>query len=125
MIRLFFIISLLITTSCSKPKTVLICGDHECINNKEANLYFEENLSLEVKIIDNKRKNIIDLVELNLNNTNQKKVSIIQKKKTRKEVKKLSKTEIKKIKKQISEKKLNENIIENKKKKDKSIKSKS
>ena len=122
MFRLFFIISLLITASCSKPKTVLICGDHECINNKEANLYFEENLSLEVKIIDNKRKNIIDLVELNLNNTNQKKVSIIQKKKTRKEVKKLSKTEIKKIKKQISEKKLNENIIENKKKKTNQLK---
>ena len=85
MFRLFFIISLLITASCSKPKTVLICGDHECINNKEANLYFEENLSLEVKIIDNKRKNVIDLVELNLNDTNKKKISITQKKKTIKE----------------------------------------
>ena len=112
-------------TSCSKPKTVLICGDHVCINNKEANLYFEENLSLEVKIIDKKRKNVIDLVELNLNDTNKKKISITQKKKTKKELKKLSKTEIKKIKKQVSKKKVNKNIIENKKKKDKSIKSKS
>ena len=81
MFRLYFIIIFLIISSCSKPKTVLICGDHVCISNKEANLYFEENLSLEVKIVDNKRKNAIDLVELNLKDTNQRKISITQKKK--------------------------------------------
>ena len=77
-------IILLLVSSCSKPKTVLICGDHVCINNKEANLYFEENLSLEVKIIDNKSKNVIDLVELNLKDANQRKVSIAKKKRTNK-----------------------------------------
>ena len=118
MFRLYFIISFLIISSCSKPKTVLICGDHICINNKEANLYFEENLSLEVKIIDNKRKNVIDLVELNLKDTNQRKISITQKKKTKKKVKKLSEIEIKKIKKQISQKKVIKLNKKNEKKKE-------
>ena len=53
--------------SCSKPKTVLLCGDHICINNKEAEQYFEENLSLEVKVIDTPNSEKFDLVELNLN----------------------------------------------------------
>ena len=43
-------------TNCTKPKTVLICGDHVCINKTEAEQYFEENLSIEVKIL-NKKKN--------------------------------------------------------------------
>ena len=118
MFRLFFIISLLITASCSKPKTVLICGDHVCINNKEANLYFEENLSLEVKIIDNKSKNVIDLVELNLKDANQRKVSIAKKKRTNKKVKNLSGKEIKEIKKQIAQKKDNKESEKNDYKKD-------
>ena len=48
---LFFIIFL---SNCSKPKTVLICGDHVCINKAEANQYFEENLTIEIKIINKK-----------------------------------------------------------------------
>ena len=47
MIKFIFLIPLLILYSCSKPKTVLICGDHNCINKKEAQQYFEENLSIE------------------------------------------------------------------------------
>ena len=72
------IVVILLLVSCSKTKTVLICGDHVCINKKEAEQYFEDNLSLEVKIIDKKEKNKIDLVELNLksNENNVKKVSI-------------------------------------------------
>ena len=44
--------------NCSKPKIVTICGDHVCVNKLEAEQYFEDNLSIEVKIIDNKKKNI-------------------------------------------------------------------
>ena len=62
---LFFII-LFLSVSCSKPKTVLICGDHVCINKQEAEQYFEENLSIEVKIINKKKRENIDLVEINL-----------------------------------------------------------
>ena len=54
LIIFFFIIFTI--QSCSKPRTVLICGDHICINKSEAEKYFEENLSIEVKIIDDKKK---------------------------------------------------------------------
>ena len=47
-----FLIVFLIVIGCSKPKTVFICGDHVCVNNVEAEQFFEENLSIEVKIID-------------------------------------------------------------------------
>ena len=62
---LLITISFFLLTSCNKPKTVLICGDHICINKKEAEQYFEENLSIELKIIDKKVNEEIDLVELN------------------------------------------------------------
>ena len=59
MIRILSLLLLIFFQSCSKPKTVLICGDHVCINKNEAKQYFEENLSLEVKIINiNEKKNI-------------------------------------------------------------------
>ena len=92
--------------SCSKPKTVLICGDHICINKEEAELYFEENLSIEVKIINKKQNDEIDLVELNLNNDNKKKeIRINKKTETINQVKVLSNDEILKIKKNIKIKK--------------------
>ena len=52
-----FLIIFLIVIGCSKPKTVFICGDHVCVNKDEAKQYFEENLSLEVKVIDKKKNN--------------------------------------------------------------------
>ena len=103
---LIFIISLLLV-SCNKPKTVLICGDHICVNKKEAKQYFEENLSLEVKIIDKKKNVEVDLVELNLkeNSNINKKISITTKDKTNQKLKTLSKKEIANIKKNIKNKK--------------------
>ena len=103
----FFFITLIffLLQNCSKPKTVLICGDHICINKTEANQFFEENLSIEVRIIDKNNKDEIDLVELNLTNTPQKKISIKSKDKTKKLVKNLSNDEIKKIKNKLKEKK--------------------
>ena len=65
-INIFFIIIFFLLFKCSKPKTVLICGDHVCVNKTEAEQYFEENLTIEVKIINKKKKKEIDLVELNL-----------------------------------------------------------
>ena len=50
MIKTFLLLILFSIISCSKPKVVLICGDHVCVNKDEAEQYFEENLSLEVKI---------------------------------------------------------------------------
>ena len=101
-----FILFIFILQSCSKPKTVLICGDHVCVNNKEAEQYFKENLSLEVKVIDNKKTKEDNLVELNLKTTEkgEKQVKIYSKKKTNKTIKTLSKLEIKNKKKLVKEK---------------------
>ena len=68
---LFFITFIL--QNCTKPKSVLICGDHVCVNKTEAEQYFEENLSIEVKIIEKKKKDQINLVELNLKQSSKKK----------------------------------------------------
>ena len=92
--------------NCSKPKTVLICGDHICINKKEAEQYFEDNLSIEVKIINKKKNNETDLVELNLKNSSNinKEITMKNKTKTNKNIKVLDNEEIKILKKKIIEK---------------------
>ena len=95
-----------ILSNCSNTKTILICGDHVCINKAEAEQYFEENLSIEVKVIDKKVKKDIDLIELNLskNPKGDRKVSYTQKI-LKENLKTLSKDEIKRIKKRINNKK--------------------
>ena len=105
LILFFFII--LTVNNCNKPKSVLICGDHVCINKAEAEQYFEDNLTLEVKIIDNKKKDSNDLVELNLNTNSdgKKKISLSNKTKTNKKIKILSNHEIEKKKIELKEKK--------------------
>ena len=82
---IFVFLLFFLLTNCGKPKTVLICGDHVCINNNEADQYFEENLSIEVKIINKKQNKEIDLVELNLekNTNDRRQVNIFSKKKNR------------------------------------------
>ena len=97
-ILIFFFFS-----NCSKPKTVLICGDHVCVNKDEAKQFFEENLSIEVKIMDQKADKEIDLIELNLSNKTSEKreVKVFKKNETNKKLKILSKEEIENIKKNI------------------------
>ena len=113
----FFLIFIIFLSGCSKPKTILICGDHECVNKEEANQYFEENLTLEVKIIDNKKTNKnLDLVELNLNESQKgdRKVSINIKEKTNEKIKTLSKEEKIKIKNKVKNKKKDKRISSSK-----------
>ena len=110
-----FAVIFMILSCTNKPKSVLICGDHICVNKDEAEQYFEENLSLEVKILKNEKKDQINLVELNLKNedTSKKEVILINKKKPNKELRALSDEEIKKIKTKVK-KKANKNNIEKK-----------
>ena len=111
--RFIFLITLIILfESCTKPKSVLICGDHVCVHNDEAEQFFEEDLTIEVRIIDKKIKNEIDLVELNLNENKkgQRQISILNKKETKKTLKTLTNDEIVKIKKNINNKKKEKNI---------------
>ena len=105
--KLLFFCLVLSMYGCNKPKTVIICGDHVCVNKAEAEQYFEENLTLEVKIIDKKRSKEDNLVEINLNSNSsgKKEVSIFNKKQTSKKLKELSNLEIKRKKAEIRKKK--------------------
>ena len=100
----------------------MICGDHVCINKLEAKQYFEDNLSIEVKILNQDKNKEEDLVQLNLDNSfeNKRKISIKKKENTEKSIKTLSKNEIKDIKNKIAKK----NKINRTKKNKLSIKSK-
>ncbi len=102
---LFFII--IGIYGCNKPKTVLICGDHVCVNKAEAEQYFEENLTLEVKVIDKSESKQINLVEINLESESKgkKEISIFNKKQTNKKLKELSNAEIKNKKNELRKKK--------------------
>ena len=121
-VLLFFIFLFLV--NCSKPKTVLICGDHVCVNKAEAEQYFKENLSIEVKVIDKKIKKEINLVELNLKNDEkgERKIFLSSKTNTDKKLKTLSNDEIIKSKKSIKEKKISKKVEKNKKNKKNEIK---
>ncbi|MDB9705885.1 hypothetical protein OAA54_02565 [Pelagibacteraceae bacterium] len=116
--RLIFLLLIFTIYGCSKPKTVLICGDHVCINKAEANQYFEDNLTLEVRIIDSKNINETNLVQINLktNPDGKKEVNVLDKKQSNKELKELSVFEIKKKKKDLRERKIAKKKIDKKSK---------
>ena len=94
--------TILFLAACSKPKTVLICGDHICVNQTEAEQYFEENLSIEVQILSKDKKTSFDLVEINTKDGSPN-IKVF-KNKNNKMVKKLSKEEIKEKKVEIAKK---------------------
>jgi len=98
---------ILLIYGCNKPKTVLICGDHVCINKAEAQQYFEDNLTLEVQVINKKRSKEIDLVELNLktNSDGKKEIAILNKDKTNENLKILSNKEIERKKAELKKRK--------------------
>ena len=101
--RLLLILLTIMLYSCSTSKSVLICGDHECINKEEAKLFFEENLTIEVKVITKNKEKNFSLVKMNLEKESEN-IKII-KSKNKKIVRKLSKDEIKLKKNEIKEKK--------------------
>ena len=100
---------------CSKQQSILICGDHKCVNKSEAKQYFEDNLTIEVQIISKEKKTSYDLVNLNLG-VKEKDIKVF-KKNNKKIVKKLSKVEIKAKKSELKNKKKESklNIKNNKK----------
>ena len=104
--NIILFITIIFVQACSKPQTILICGDHKCVNKDEANQYFENNLTLEVKIINNKKKDNFDLIELNMaDNKNKKEISLVKKRNTDKKIKLLNAREIKEIKRKVKEEK--------------------
>lgn len=103
---------ILLLFSCSKQQTLLICGDHVCVNKEEAEQFFEENLTLEVKIIDNSKKKKINLVELNLKESQSgvRQVELSKKNNTYENIKVLSNKQKKIIKDEIKQKKKKKKI---------------
>ena len=99
----YLLILFIILTSCTTSKRVFICGDHECINKEEAKLFFEQNLSIEVKIIKKKKENYFNLVKLNTESSNQNQNIKIVKHNENKKIKKLNKKEIVEKKREIKE----------------------
>ena len=114
--KIVLIFVFFLSVSCTKPKTVFICGDHICVNKTEAQQYFEENLTLEVKVLKKRDSNEPSLIELNLRETNQinKQVFISKKEKTNKEIKRLSDNEKKKIISNVKKKQDNKKIAQKK-----------
>ena len=104
---LFYLFLIFFLSNCSKPETVLICGNHICVNKAEAEQYFEENLSIEVKIVNKNLDTKEDLVELNLRQSSlgDKQISISSKKTTNNSIKVLSNEEVVKIKEKVKNKK--------------------
>ena len=103
--KLILIFILLFFQSCAKQKTILICGDHVCVNKAEAKQFFEENLTLEVKIVDKKDNKEINLVQLNLNEgSNLRQVNVVKKKETKNQIRTLTNKEVKEIKKKVKTK---------------------
>ena len=117
--KLLFFFIILAIHGCNKPKTVFICGDHVCINKAEAEQFFEDNLTLEVKVIDKKKSKEINLVEINLESDSEEKkeISIFNKKQTNEKLKELSNEEIKKKKVELKKRKK----IKNKENKNKEL----
>ena len=114
--KFFFLFTFfLLLLSCGKPKTVLICGDHICVNNDEAEQYFEDNLSLEVRIINKKQPKKLDLVELNLKSIKGEKreVNISSIIDTNKNIKILSNSEIEEKKRNLKKRKKDKKVIIN------------
>ena len=100
--------------ACSKQQSILICGNHECINKTEAKQYFEENLTIEVQIISKEKNSSFDLVDLNLGEK-ERDIKVF-KNNNNKVVKKLSKEEIRTKKSELRKKKKKSKFKTNNKK---------
>ena len=111
--RYFYPFLFLFIMSCTKPNSVLICGDHKCINKAEANQYFEDNLTIEIQIISKGKESRFDLVDLNIAE-NEPSIKVY-KSKNNKVIKQLSKDEIKAKKAQLkkNKKKIRQEVKKN------------
>ena len=90
----------------------MICGDHACVNKAEAEQYFEENLSIEIKIINPKNDVQLDLVTLNLkeNLNGKRKINVTKNNNTSANLKVLSNEQKENIIKDIKKKKYENKI---------------
>ena len=81
--KICYSIFFLLLLSCGAGKKEYVCGNHPCIDKKEFNEFFSNNLTVEVKSQKNNKKKNVDLVKLNIG-TNDKKNDNINSKKEKK-----------------------------------------
>jgi hypothetical protein len=97
--KFFYILIFLILLSCNTTKKEYVCGDHLCVDKKEFNEYFSENLIIEISVRDKKKKKkSIDLVKLNTDSNVKKKNDNKNSKKKERILKKNEKVKLKKQK---------------------------
>jgi hypothetical protein len=100
--KLINLLFFLILLSCNGNKNY-VCGDRVCIDKKEYNEYFADNLSIEI-IADQKKKNkTVDLVKLNSSSSSSEKVDVKSSIKREKLRKKIEKEKLKKEKIRLNE----------------------
>ncbi|MBL6857426.1 MAG: hypothetical protein ISQ92_01935 [Pelagibacteraceae bacterium] len=63
--KFFYLLAFFLLVSCVSTKKTYLCGNRECLDKKEFNEYFSENLSVELMSNNKKSKKTIDLVKLN------------------------------------------------------------
>ena len=103
--KYFVFVLIFFTISCSKQKSILICGDRKCINKAEAKQYFKDNLTIELQIIEKNKKSNFDLVDLNIGGEKPD-IKVFKKNKDNTVFKELSKNEIKAKKKELKNRKI-------------------
>ena len=100
---------LLILVSCSNSKIVYWCGDHECINKKERESFFEKNMTVQIKEIKkSNNKQILQSEKILKQAKIEQKKEIKLEKELKKQAKLEEKNKIKKEKELKKQAKLNE-----------------
>lgn len=65
--RFFLILLLFAINGCTNNDIVYWCGDHACINKKEKESYFKENMVVEIRKMKKSKKYISDLENIQKN----------------------------------------------------------
>ena len=94
-------------TSCANSKKVFMCGERECVNKKEAEIFFSDNFIIEVIVKEGKNNKSFNLVKLNTDQI----AKVSNKNNTTNEVIKISRSEKKKIIKEMIKKEKQKNVI--------------
>ena len=137
--KIIYLFSLFFLLSCNTVSKDYVCGDHACIDKKEFNKFFSENLIVEIKIKQAKKDKKVNLVEFNTKTFDKKKINKTNKKNEEKfriknekkqlkatkkkllKMRKIKEAEEKKIAKALKSNKRNQNSLDNKNNKNRKV----
>ena len=118
--RLIYILFFFFLFSCVNIKKEYVCGDRPCLDKKDFNEYFSQELTVEIMPQKNKKFKNNNLIILNTKNNNVKKIDKKSSKQEDKLQKKAEKQRLKAQKKQLmKERKIKKAELKLKKKKEK------